>query len=92
MEKFFLLYITVISVITVIITVYDKKAAKKFPRNRVPENVLLALAIAGGSLAELLTMLKIRHKTKHLKFMLGLPVILIIQVIIILVTLNFLAV
>lgn len=59
MEKFFLLYITVISVITVIITVYDKKAAKKFPRNRVPENVLLALAIAGGSLAELLTMLKI---------------------------------
>ena len=59
MEKFFLLYITVISVITVIITVYDKKAAKKSPRNRVPENVLLALAIAGGSLAELLTMLKI---------------------------------
>ncbi len=78
-----------ISLITVIITVYDKKAAKKFPKNRIPEKVLFALAIAGGSVAEFLTMLKIRHKTKHPKFMVGLPVIFGLQIAIIIVILKF---
>ena len=80
MEKNILIYFAVISLITVIMTVYDKKAAKKFPKNRVPEKVLLILAFLGGSVAELFTMRKIRHKTKHKKFMIGLPVIIILQV------------
>ena len=78
-----------ISLITVVITVYDKKAAKKFPKNRIPEKVLFALAIAGGSVAEFLTMLKIRHKTKHSKFMVGLPVIFGLQIAIIILILKF---
>lgn len=78
-----------ISLITVVITVYDKKAAKKFPKNRIPEKVLFALAIAGGSVAEFLTMLKIRHKTKHPKFMVGLPVIFGLQIAIIILILKF---
>ena len=88
-EKYFLIYFAVISLITVIITAYDKRAAKKNPRKRVPEKVLLALAFCGGSLAELLTMLKIRHKTKKLKFMVGLPVILLLQAVIIFVIFKF---
>lgn len=80
MEKYFLIYFAVISLITVIVTVYDKKAAKKFPKNRVPEKVLFILAFLGGSVAELFTMLKIRHKTKHKSFMIGLPAIIVLQV------------
>ena len=68
-----------ISVITIIVTVYDKIAAKKRPRHRVRENTLLLLGLLGGSLAEFVTMLLIRHKTRHKKFMIGLPVIIAIQ-------------
>ena len=55
------------------------KAAKSRPTHRVSEKSLLILALLGGSVAELLTMLKIRHKTKHKKFMIGLPVIIFLQ-------------
>ena len=72
-------WLAVISLITVIVTVYDKIAAKKRPRHRVPENTLLLLAVLGGGLAEYITMLLIRHKTKHKKFMVGLPVIILAQ-------------
>ncbi len=77
--KIALAYFAVISVVTVIVTVYDKIAAKKRPRRRVPENTLLLLAILGGGPAEYLTMLVIRHKTKHKKFMVGLPVIILLE-------------
>lgn len=88
MEKYILIYFLIISLITAIITFYDKKAAKKWPKKRVPEKVLFALGLCGGSLAELITMLTIRHKTKHLKFMIGLPVILVIQIVAIAVIIN----
>lgn len=88
-EKYLIIYFLLISVITVAITVYDKKAAKKFPKNRIPEKVLFLLALAGGSLAEFITMLKIRHKTKHIKFMVGLPVIFGLQVAVIILILKF---
>ena len=69
----------VISLVTVIVTVYDKIAAKKRPKHRIRENTLLLLALLGGGLAEYVTMLLIRHKTKHKKFMIGLPVIIAAQ-------------
>lgn len=74
-----LIYIICISLVTVAVTVYDKKAATLYPRNRIPENTLILLAILGGSVAELFTMRKIRHKTRHNKFMIGLPVIIVLQ-------------
>ena len=72
-------YWAAISLVTVIVTVYDKIAAKKRPKHRVRENTLLLLGLLGGSLAEYLTMLLIRHKTRHKKFMIGLPVIIAVQ-------------
>lgn len=77
--KIALCYMAVISLVTVIVTVYDKIAAKKRPRHRVPENTLLLLAVLGGGLAEFVSMLLIRHKTRHKKFMVGLPVIILAQ-------------
>ncbi len=80
--KYILIYFAVVSVISCIITIYDKKAAKKWTKHRVPEKILFLLAILGGSVAEFLTMLKIRHKTKHKRFMIGLPIIILLQVVI----------
>ena len=75
-----LLYIAVMSLVSVIITVYDKIAAKKAPKSRVPEATLLFVGVLGGACAMLLTMLMIRHKTKHAKFMVGLPVVILLQI------------
>ncbi|MBQ3708425.1 MAG: DUF1294 domain-containing protein [Clostridia bacterium] len=72
-------YLAVISVIAVIFTVADKVKAKRGAW-RVPENTLLLLSALGGSVAMLVTMLLIRHKTKHLKFMLGIPIIIVLQI------------
>lgn len=74
-----LLYVAAISLVTAVVTVYDKLAAKKGAW-RIPEKTLLLLALVGGAAAELAVMLMIRHKTKHKKFMIGLPAILILHV------------
>ena len=75
-----LIYLAAISVVAIIVTVYDKIAAKKLPKYRTRERTLLLLSALGGSVAMFLTMLVIRHKTKHVKFMLGIPVIMLLQV------------
>lgn len=75
-------YIAIVSVISIIVCFYDKKISKL---NRVslrtPEKWLLILSALGGSVAMFITMLLIRHKTKHFKFMVGIPVIILIQAI-----------
>jgi uncharacterized membrane protein YsdA (DUF1294 family) len=65
-----------VSALAVILTVYDKRAAKTRPRHRVRERTLLAVGFFGGAAAMLCTMLLIRHKTQHKKFMVGLPLMI----------------
>ena len=80
----FVVYIAVISVFSVIMCVYDKVISKKNRVElRVSEKALLVLSALGGSVAMLLTMLLIRHKTKHIKFMLGIPLIIAAQAVIV---------
>ncbi len=76
---YYITYFAAISLISVIVTVYDKKAAK-IGKRRIRESTLMLLSLLGGSLAMYITMKKIRHKTKHKKFMIGIPVIMIIQI------------
>ena len=83
---YFLGYLLGISLISIIVCIYDKIASKRAKRHRTPEKTLLLLSALGGSVAMLATMLIIRHKTKHAKFMVGIPVILVLQVIVILCT------
>ena len=79
--KLFLAYIAIISIISIIVCIYDKKISKKNKVElRIPEKVLLILSAIGGSVAMFITMLITRHKTKHVKFMLGIPVIMVLQV------------
>lgn len=81
MNYYIFVYLIAVSLISVSITVYDKKAAKKGKR-RIPEKVLMLFSALGGSIAMLITMKKIRHKTKHKKFMIGIPILIILQAII----------
>ncbi len=76
---YYITYFAAISLISVIVTVYDKKAAK-IGKRRIRESTLMLLSLLGGSLAMYITMKKIRHKTKHKKFMIGIPVIMVIQI------------
>ena len=79
--KLFLAYIAVISIVSIIVCCYDKYASKHLQRHRTREASLLLLSALGGSVAMFITMLIIRHKTKHAKFMVGIPLIIIAQVI-----------
>ena len=78
----FLAYILVISLISIVVCIYDKKVSKKNRVElRIPEARLLGLSALGGSVAMLVCMLIIRHKTKHKTFMLGIPLMIVIQTI-----------
>ena len=73
------IYFAVVSLVAVIVTTADKIKAKAGAW-RVKEATLLLLSAIGGSVAMLITMLVIRHKTKHAKFMLGIPLIIAVQI------------
>jgi uncharacterized membrane protein YsdA (DUF1294 family) len=59
----------------------DKLKAKRGAW-RIPEATLMGIAAVGGSIGALIGMYCFRHKTRHLKFALGLPLILALQLII----------
>ena len=79
MLPYLIVYLIIISLLAVFLTLRDKRAAKR-QRWRVKESTLLIVSALGGSIAMLLTMWTIRHKTKHAKFMIGIPVILALQI------------
>lgn len=73
-----LFWLIMISFLSILVTVSDKVSAIQSQR-RVPETTLLLLGLIGGAPIMFLTMLTIRHKTRHLKFMLSLPVFILLQ-------------
>ena len=75
-------YIIILNLIGFALMGIDKRRAIK-NAFRVPEATLFAIAIAGGSIGSILGMLLFRHKTRHLYFKIGLPVILLLQILLI---------
>ena len=73
------IYFALISLFAVILTLRDKSVAQR-NQWRVRESTLLLVCALGGSVAMLLTMRAIRHKTQHKKFMWGIPVIIVLQI------------
>lgn len=73
------IYLIAINLVTFFIYGIDKLKAKR-GKWRIPESMLLTLAVVGGSIGALLGMLVFRHKTKHKKFIIGVPLILAAQV------------
>ena len=74
-----LLYLLIINALAFLLMLADKRKAEK-NLWRIPESTLLTAAAFGGSIGALLGMYRFRHKTKHLKFTLGVPAILIAQI------------
>lgn len=67
-------YLLLINIIAAVITAMDKSKAQRGCW-RIKESTLLLLSALGGSIGMYLTMRLIRHKTRKLKFMLGIPLI-----------------
>ena len=74
-------YLVIINAAALLFMLVDKVKAK---RNlwRIPERTLLSLCALGGSLGGLLGMKLFRHKTLHLRFSIGIPVMLAVHVVI----------
>lgn len=76
--EIFIYYLIAINIIAFIVYGIDKFKAKK-RYWRIPESTLLLLAIIGGSVGAWLGMMLWRHKTKHWKFMIGVPAVFVIH-------------
>lgn len=72
MDKAVLIYLILINLIAFLLMYVDKKKAIK-RQYRIPESVLLWSAFLGGAVGAYLSMRMFRHKTKHIKFTLGVP-------------------
>lgn len=81
MIKLLLYYLLIINALGFALMLVDKLKAKK-NRWRIREATLMWVAALGGSVGSLLGMYTFRHKTQHLKFTLGIPLILAAQCVI----------
>ena len=79
-----LVYLILINALSLALMLADKKKARK-NRWRIPERVLIGVAILGGSLGAMIGMNLFRHKTLHPKFSIGLPVIFAVQAVLLVV-------
>lgn len=74
------LYLFLINAASFALMLIDKQKARK-NRWRIPERTMLGIALMGGSLGGLIGMRLCRHKTKHLRFSLGLPLMLAVHIV-----------
>ncbi len=80
METILLFYLFGVNLLTFIVYGVDKSKARK-SRWRIPETVLLTLAVVGGSVGAWMGMRVWHHKTLHLKFKYGIPFIFLLQIV-----------
>ncbi len=75
------LYLILINVITFILFTLDKKRARS-RQWRIPESTLLFVSFLGGAVGGLIGMQIFKHKTKKMKFVIGMPIILVFNIMI----------
>ena len=85
---FLYIYLAFINLFALFITVLDKRRAVHH-KWRVSEAMLLFVSAIGGGVSMYVTMHIIRHKTKKLKFMLGIPLIIVIELIAVFWVMNY---
>ena len=76
--KYLYLYLVIINAIGFVSMLVDKQKARRRAW-RIPEKTLMCIAAIGGSLGSFLGMQLFRHKTRHPKFYIGIPVLLAVQ-------------
>lgn len=74
-------YLIIVNIIAFACYGYDKHCAKT-RRWRVPERTLLAAAVVGGSIGAYLGMMSFRHKTRHRKFLIAVPLMATVHILI----------
>ena len=72
-------YLIIINAAALLLMLIDKQKAKH-GKWRISEKTLIGAALLGGSIGAILGMNIFRHKTKHPKFSIGLPLILAVQI------------
>jgi len=77
--KFCLTYLVLVNAAAFLLMLVDKRKAQNNTW-RIPEKTLIGIALIGGSIGAIMGMNLFRHKTTHLKFSLGLPLILVLQI------------
>lgn len=80
LTKYFIIYLIVINLVA-FFTMYIDKRKARYGKWRIPEQSLFILALIGGSIGAITGMYTFRHKTKKLRFSIGFPVILILQIV-----------
>lgn len=81
-ERFLLLYLLVVNIGALLIMWRDKRKACK-GAYRIPEKTLFMWALVGGSAGAFLGMHLFHHKTRHAKFRIGFPLILVVHFLIV---------
>nr|WP_296960871.1 DUF1294 domain-containing protein [uncultured Mediterraneibacter sp.] len=79
--KWFMYYLLIANLVTWILYGVDKRKAIKGAW-RIPEKTLILSAVIGGSVGALAGMMMFRHKIRKAKFMVGVPVIFVVQCIV----------
>ena len=82
-------YLAAMNLLDLVLMGVDKSKSKRGAW-RIPEVRLLLVAVIGGSVGGILGMLLFRHKTRHAAFALGLPVILLVQLVLAYLSFRFL--
>ena len=77
--KNIIIYLVAINIIAFLAMFIDKKKAEK-ERWRIKESTLLILALIGGSIGAIAGMYTFRHKTQKARFFIGIPVIILLQI------------
>lgn len=77
-----ILYVLIINLIGFLIMGLDKFKAKK-GFWRTPEKTIFTITLLGGGIGTVTGMYLLRHKTKKMKFTIGLPTILISEIVLI---------
>ena len=76
--RLLIVYLVLINLLGYLLMGADKKRARRGGR-RIPERTLLLIAALGGSAGVALGMAEFRHKTKHRRFAVGVPAMLVLQ-------------
>ena len=79
MKELLYIYLLIINAIAFALMLIDKYKARK-NLWRIPEATLISTALLGGSIGALIGMYTVRHKTRHIKFTVGIPLILLAQI------------
>lgn len=80
--KLLWIYLLIINIVAFLVMGWDKRSAIKH-HQRIPEKTLFILALIGGSLGSISAMVLFHHKNRKPKFLIGFPVIFVLQIVLI---------